>query len=308
MAAEAIASNSAGSYSAKAFKESFNSNTSFDYNIAEGTVQVVEDALINNRDKGRQFLYMGFGRQTTAWTPDDNDPPTPLNTQADFDAFYDDMVGLKQVDNTKIQVVTERVNFIIGESYVVGDVVLVDDTANSKYQVFRFNTIAGGGGSIVVTANPKDVTLDSNNIATTVDGTWEFLYEMTLDEKFEFTTGSDGDKDANGWMLVKENWSRSKGRAVMIYVRLGDEANAALSAGFRQIGLLRNVMKDQDGGTGNYVKLSTNPQTFYVPADFVTRDTGTQKYVNDIVIYQENRTLITKSADSFEDIRIVLRF
>lgn len=306
--AEAIASTSAGTLSAKSFVEAFRTNTSFDYDQGQGTVQQFEDALVNNRDDGRQFLYMAFGRQSSPWSPDDNVPPTPLDIDGEYNAFYDDIVGLKQVTNTDIQVVTERINFIIGESYSIGDVVLVNDTSNSRYRVYRLRTVAGGGSAVIATIDPNTVVEDSDNIATTADGTWEFLYNMTLDEKFRFTTGSDTDRDSNGWMLARDSIYRSQGRAAIIYIRLGDEANAALAAGFRQIGIIRNQMTDEVGGTGNLVKLATNQQPFYLPADIIDRTVTSQRFIDDSIIYLENRTLITKTPDSFEDIRIVLRF
>lgn len=304
--AEAIASTGAGSFTAKAFVEAFSSNTSFEYDSGQGTVQQFEDALENERDKGRQTLYMAFGRQTAPWTPDDNIPNTPVNQLSDYDNFYDNIVGLKAVSNTDIQVVLERTNFIIGESYTIGDVVLVNDTSNSKYKIYKLLNVTAGGTSLIVSEDPKLVTPTVDKIVTTTEATWLFLYDISTTEKFKFSTGSDTLKDGSGWMLAKDEFYSSGARAVMIYVRLGDEANTALLDGFRQIGIIRNAMKDKTGG--NLEKLTKDPKDFYLKADIKARDSGSQRFIENSIIYLENRTLIKKTTESFEDIRVVIRF
>ena len=133
-------------------------------------------------------MYMFVGKNTTF--PDDNNPPTPVNSTANIEFTpWRDMFGAKRVQSTDVTHAVERYNWTSGtvyDAYDDQDTNLVDDdfyVLTEDYNVYKCLFNAGGTAS---TTKPTGV---STLQFTTADGyIWKYMYTVSTSNALKFLT------------------------------------------------------------------------------------------------------------------------
>ena len=133
-------------------------------------------------------MYMFVGKNTTF--PDDNNPPTPVNSTANIEFTpWRDMFGAKRVQSTDVTHAIERYNWTSGtvyDAYDDQDTNLVDDdfyVLTEDYNVYKCLFNAGGTAS---TTKPTGV---STLQFTTADGyIWKYMYTVSTSNALKFLT------------------------------------------------------------------------------------------------------------------------
>ena len=133
-------------------------------------------------------MYLFVGKNTTF--PDDNNPPTPVNSTANIEFTpWRDMFGAKRIQSTDVTHAVERYNWTSGtvyDAYDDQDTNLVDDdfyVLTEDYNVYKCLFNAGGTAS---TTKPTGV---STLQFTTADGyIWKYMYTVTTSNALKFLT------------------------------------------------------------------------------------------------------------------------
>lgn len=133
-------------------------------------------------------MYLFVGKNTAF--PDDNSPPTPVNSTANIEFTpWRDMFGAKRVQSTDVTHAIERYNWTSGtvyDAYDDQDTNLVDDdfyVLTEDYNVYKCLFNAGGTAS---TTKPTGV---STLQFTTADGyIWKYMYTVTTSNALKFLT------------------------------------------------------------------------------------------------------------------------
>lgn len=133
-------------------------------------------------------MYLFVGKNTTF--PDDNNPPTPVNSTANIEFTpWRDMYGAKRIQSTDVTHAVERYNWTSGtvyDAYDDQDTNLVDDdfyVLTEDYNVYKCLFNAGGTAS---TTKPTGV---STLQFTTADGyIWKYMYTVTTSNALKFLT------------------------------------------------------------------------------------------------------------------------
>jgi len=133
-------------------------------------------------------MYLFVGKNTTF--PDDNNPPTPVNSTANIEFTpWRDMFGAKRIQSTDVTHAIERYNWTSGtvyDAYDDQDTNLVDDdfyVLTEDYNVYKCLFNAGGTAS---TTKPTGV---STLQFTTADGyIWKYMYTVTTSNALKFLT------------------------------------------------------------------------------------------------------------------------
>ena len=133
-------------------------------------------------------MYLFVGKNTTF--PDDNNPPTPVNSTANIEFTpWRDMFGAKRVQSTDVTHAVERYNWTSGtvyDAYDDQDTNLVDDdfyVLTEDYNVYKCLFNAGGTAS---TTKPTGV---STLQFTTADGyIWKYMYTVSTSNALKFLT------------------------------------------------------------------------------------------------------------------------
>ena len=133
-------------------------------------------------------MYLFVGKNTTF--PDDNNPPTPVNSTANIEFTpWRDMFGAKRVQSTDVTHAVERYNWTSGtvyDAYDDQDTNLVDDdfyVLTEDYNVYKCLFDAGGTAS---TTKPTGV---STLQFTTADGyIWKYMYTVSTSNALKFLT------------------------------------------------------------------------------------------------------------------------
>ena len=133
-------------------------------------------------------MYLFVGKNTGF--PDDNNPPTPVNSTANIEFTpWRDMFGAKRVQSTDVTHAIERYNWTSGtvyDAYDDQDTNLVDDdfyVLTEDYNVYKCLFNAGGTAS---TTKPTGV---STLQFTTADGyIWKYMYTVTTSNALKFLT------------------------------------------------------------------------------------------------------------------------
>lgn len=133
-------------------------------------------------------MYLFVGKNTTF--PDDNNPPTPVNSTANIEFTpWRDMFGAKRIQSTDVTHAIERYDWTSGtvyDAYDDQDTNLVDDdfyVLTEDYNVYKCLFNAGGTAS---TTKPTGV---STLQFTTADGyIWKYMYTVTTANALKFLT------------------------------------------------------------------------------------------------------------------------
>jgi len=133
-------------------------------------------------------MYLFVGKNTAF--PDDNNPPTPVNSTANIEFTpWRDMFGAKRIQSTDVTHAIERYNWTSGtvyDAYDDQDTNLVDDdfyVLTEDYNVYKCLFNAGGTAS---TTKPTGV---STLQFTTADGyIWKYMYTVTTSNALKFLT------------------------------------------------------------------------------------------------------------------------
>ena len=133
-------------------------------------------------------MYLFVGKNTTF--PDDNNPPTPVNSTANIEFTpWRDMFGAKRIQSTDVTHAIERYNWTSGtvyDAYDDQDTNLVDDdfyVLTEDYNVYKCLFNAGGTAS---TTKPTGV---STLQFTTADGyIWKYMYTVSTSNALKFLT------------------------------------------------------------------------------------------------------------------------
>ena len=134
------------------------------------------------------MMYLFVGKNTTF--PDDNNPPTPVNSTANIEFTpWRDMFGAKRIQSTDVTHAIERYNWTAGtvyDAYDDQDTNLLDDdfyVLTEDYNVYKCLFNAGGTAS---TTKPTGV---STLQFTTADGyIWKYMYTVTTSNALKFLT------------------------------------------------------------------------------------------------------------------------
>ena len=142
-------------------------------------------------------------------TPDENNPPTPIDSFRYEKEIFDDMISLKRIQSSDVRLVVPRINWVSGTTYsMYRSNYSADYIANSagenatqlyagKYYVVNdykvYKCIYNGATS----ANPNGTASTvapsgtGTTIFTTADGyKWKFLYSIGTDDVIKFFTTS----------------------------------------------------------------------------------------------------------------------
>jgi hypothetical protein len=134
------------------------------------------------------MMYLFVGKNTTF--PDDNNPPTPVNSTANIEFTpWRDMFGAKRIQSTDVTHAIERYDWTAGtvyDAYDDQDTNLLDDdfyVITDQYNVYKCLFNAGGTAS---TTKPTGV---STLQFTTADGyIWKYMYTVTTSNALKFLT------------------------------------------------------------------------------------------------------------------------
>lgn len=146
----------------------------------------------------RMYLFVA---RVTSW-PDDNDPPTPVDSiqHTEFD-FWRDMIAAKKLQTSDISYAAPRYDWVSGRvyrEYNIANASLFDTPAssntfyvvNSSYNVYKCLFNNKGATSTVEPTGTATTTL------VTADGyKWKFLYTIGSGEALKFLS--------NNWIPVK---------------------------------------------------------------------------------------------------------
>ena len=133
-------------------------------------------------------MYLFVGKNTAF--PDDNNPPTPVNSTANIEFTpWRDMFGAKRIQSTDVTHAIQRYNWTSGtvyDAYDDQDTNLLDDdfyVLTEDYNVYKCLFNAGGTAS---TTKPTGV---STLQFTTADGyIWKYMYTVTTSNALKFLT------------------------------------------------------------------------------------------------------------------------
>ena len=133
-------------------------------------------------------MYLFVGKNTAF--PDDNNPPTPVNSTANIEFTpWRDMYGAKRIQSTDVTHAIERYNWTSGtvyDAYDDQDTNLLDDdfyVLTEDYNVYKCLFNASGTAS---TTKPTGV---STLQFTTADGyIWKYMYTVTTSNALKFLT------------------------------------------------------------------------------------------------------------------------
>ena len=133
-------------------------------------------------------MYLFVGKNTAF--PDDNSPPTPVNSTANIEFTpWRDMYGAKRIQSSDVSHAIPRYNWATGTVYVAYDdqsTSLISDTfyvMTEDYNVYKCLFNNGGAGS---TTKPTGV---STSQFTTADGyVWKYMYTVTTANALKFLT------------------------------------------------------------------------------------------------------------------------
>ena len=133
-------------------------------------------------------MYLFVGKNTAF--PDDNNPPTPVNSTANIEFTpWRDMFGAKRIQSTDVTHAIERYNWTSGtvyDAYDDQDTNLLDDdfyVLTEDYNVYKCLFNASGTAS---TTKPTGV---STLQFTTADGyIWKYMYTVTTSNALKFLT------------------------------------------------------------------------------------------------------------------------
>jgi len=133
-------------------------------------------------------MYLFVGKNTAF--PDDNNPPTPVNSTANIEYTpWRDMFGAKRIQSTDVTHAIERYNWTSGtvyDQYDDQDTNITDDdfyVITDEYNVYKclFNAVA--------TASTTKPTGISTVPFTTADGyIWKYMYTVTTANALKFLT------------------------------------------------------------------------------------------------------------------------
>jgi hypothetical protein len=134
------------------------------------------------------IMYLFVGKNTAF--PDDNSPPTPVNSTANIEFTpWRDMYGAKRIQSSDVSHAIPRYNWATGTVYVAYDdqsTSLISDTfyvMTEDYNVYKCLFNNGGAGS---TTKPTGV---STSQFTTADGyVWKYMYTVTTANALKFLT------------------------------------------------------------------------------------------------------------------------
>jgi len=133
-------------------------------------------------------MYLFVGKNTAF--PDDNSPPTPVNSTANIEFTpWRDMYGAKRIQSSDVSHAIPRYNWTTGTVYTAYDdqsTSLLTDTfyvMTEDYNVYKCLFNNGGAGS---TTKP---TGTSTSQFTTADGyVWKYMYTVTTANALKFLT------------------------------------------------------------------------------------------------------------------------
>lgn len=134
------------------------------------------------------IMYLFIGKNTAF--PDDNSPPTPVNSTANIEFTpWRDMYGAKRITTSDVTHAVPRHDWTSGTVYVQydhSDTNLLDDefyVMTEDYNVYKCIGNAGGGAS---TTKPTGV---SSSTFETADGyIWKYMYTVTTAKALKFLT------------------------------------------------------------------------------------------------------------------------
>jgi len=139
-------------------------------------------------EASNNIMYLFVGKNTAF--PDDNNPPTPVNSTANIEYTpWRDMFGAKRIQSTDVTHAIERYNWTSGtvyDQYDDQDTNITDDdfyVITDEYNVYKclFNAVA--------TASTTKPTGISTVPFTTADGyIWKYMYTVTTANALKFLT------------------------------------------------------------------------------------------------------------------------
>ena len=139
-------------------------------------------------EASNNIMYLFVGKNTAF--PDDNNPPTPVNSTANIEYTpWRDMFGAKRIQSTDVTHAIDRYNWTSGtvyDQYDDQDTNITDDdfyVITDEYNVYKclFNAVA--------TASTTKPTGVSTAPFTTADGyIWKYMYTVTTANALKFLT------------------------------------------------------------------------------------------------------------------------
>lgn len=238
--------------------------------------------------------------KNTEWA-DELLPPVPVDSIKEETDFWSGIIGMKRIQPSEVTLVVPRYNWTNGAS----DFVLFDNTEvdafsskfyciNSLYQVFQVNNITR--------VNPLTVTEPIFNTGTPIVNTndgyeWKFLFDLSVNDinqtvqtewiPVNIGTNQTANQKADG--DTKAEWTLGA-KHVLLRTVIND-TGIPLNVSYRQLALVLDPLDS----LGNRLTA-----TYAVPADVQT-NTG-------IVLYIENRKVITRETGQSEEPKIVVQF
>lgn len=238
--------------------------------------------------------------KNTLWA-DELLPPVPVDSIKEETDFWNGIIGMKRIQPSEITLVVPRHNWKNGASdYVLFDETRTDAFAskfycmNSLYQVFKVHKITR--------VSPLTVTEPIFNsgvpIVNTNDGyEWKFLFDLSVNDinqtvqtewiPVNIGTRQTANQKAEG--DVKAEWTLGA-KHVLLRTVIND-TGIPLNVSYRQLSLVLDPL-DAAG--------SRLTATYAVPVD-VTPKTG-------IMLYLENRKVITRETGQSEEPKIIVQF
>lgn len=243
-------------------------------------------------------VYIALSKNTD-W-PDEDNPPTPVDTIAAETAFWAETIGFQRVSPNDVTMVVPRVNWENGKTYVKHDPANADAYAsrfyciNSLFQVFKVEDITQ--------TNPTTITEPIYSagvkVIDTSDGyKWRFLYELSSsdiantiqDDWLPVNIGARQTASQKADGDIRAEWTLGA-KHVLLRTTITD-AGVPLNVSYRQIGLILDPTDSAD------VRLdATNP------------DNATVKKNSGTFLYIEHRKKINREAGQTEEPKIIVTF
>lgn len=134
------------------------------------------------------IMYLFIGKNTTF--PNDNSPPTPVNSTANIEYTpWRDMYAAKRITTADVTHAIERYNWTSGtvyDQYDDTDTNLLEDDFYAMTDEFNVYKVLGNASATASTTKPTGV---STSPFTTADGyIWKYMYTVTTAKALKFLT------------------------------------------------------------------------------------------------------------------------
>lgn len=196
-------------HNAQQFEEAFSEAAATNMYFFMGRPQTWDTAAVAG---ATAYVGQPSGSQHSASylaTPDENNPPTPIDNFDYEREIFDDMISLKKIQSSDVRLVISRYNWTSGQIYDMyrpnysadyranSAAQNASNLYNSKFYVvsnYKVYKCIYNGSNV---ANPNGIastvapTGTSSSIFTTADGyKWKFMYSIGTDDVIKFFTTS----------------------------------------------------------------------------------------------------------------------